>query len=80
MVKVPVCVALALLTQGKGNIIVLDLGNIYPAESDGKNVRQMATIGFWQSGICVDRLCREAGHNYQKPGNTAEVLSNLSII
>ena len=31
--------------------VVLDLGNIYPAESDGKNERQMATIWFWQSGI-----------------------------
>ena len=45
MVKVPVCVALALLNQGKGSI-VLDLGSVYPAESDGKNVRQMATVCF----------------------------------
>ena len=64
-VKVPVCVALALLNQGKSSI-VLDLGNIYLAESDGKNERQMATIWFWHSGIYEDRLCREAGHNYRK--------------
>ena len=53
VVTVPVCVALALLNQGKGSI-VLDLGSIYPAESDGRNVRQIATIRCWQSGIEQD--------------------------
>ena len=47
MVTVPVCVALALLNQGKGNI-VLDLGNIYPANLKARG----KMCGKWQQFCC----------------------------
>ena len=82
VVTVPVCIALALLNQGKGSI-VLDLGSIYPAilkamgRMCGKR-QQYCCFGNMEQHRtgCVVKLGITTG----KRGKTAGELSNLSII
>ena len=82
LVTVPVCVAFALLNQGKGSI-VLGLSSIYPA-----NLKAMGRMcGKWQQFCCFGNMEQnrigcvvKLGITTGKRGKTAWVLSNLGII
>ena len=79
MVKVPACVALSPLNQGKGSI-VLDLGRSTLLKAMGRTCGKWQQFGFGNLEYSMTGCVAKLAITTEKRGNTTEVLSNLSII
>ena len=75
MVKVPVFLALALLNQGKSSIVTSTRLKAMGRTSGKWQQFGFGTLEYIRTG-CVAKLATTT----EKRGNTAEILSNLSII